>query len=362
MPPKDLPCGPQLQYGRGERKLEHWAGRRRAKPAVQDRSCYGGARGFPLDQMSTRIAVIGPRRARTGTGPYVARFLREYGFEVLEWGRQQAQAFLSSPCALPPVEAIAICSPPETHFAFLAAALRRSLGVLCEKPLVWPPDHSAASLRRLTAQLDAAARGGPKPLLIHENTQWPYTLPGYRELAGDFTPDQVREFECIFAPSRGDPPGMIMEAAPHANSLLLALGCTGTGNLSLDYRPPGEDSPARIEIRFESRGPGGAVQVCYRFEQCPQQPRPAAYAVNGKWAWRRVALPGYGVYLKLNGKELEIQDPMRLCVGDFAWKISEGAPAAGETALPAAIRRNLEMSAAILEGLELLEASGEPHA
>jgi len=302
--------------------------------------------------MSIRVGLIGPRRSRTGTGPFVARFLAAGGCQVFEWGKEEAPRWRDS--LEPAVDAVAICSPPETHFEYINAALAAGLPVFCEKPLVWPADHSAAALRSMIAHLASSNDGGA---MIHENTQWPYTLGEYRAITGQFDPKDVREFACVFAPSSGEPAEMLMETAAHANSLLLAIGCSGMEHVALEHRALAPGRPAEMDVRFQSRSAGGtAVAVHYRLEQCERPPRTAAYAVNGRWVRRRIGSPGYEIFLEHDGRETPIGDPMECSVRDFAAKISAVARARASRGLPPSIRESLEMSAALLERIEYLDA------
>jgi hypothetical protein len=286
----------------------------------------------------------------------VARFLKDCGCEVLEWNRVEASSFLARPATLPAVDAVAICSPPETHFDYLCAALNRCIHVFCEKPMVWPRDHSSAALRKLIADLALAAASVPGRTVVHENTQWPYTLGEYRRLAGEDDRRGLREFSCELGPSSSAPAEMIMECAPHANSLLLALGCSGMEDLSVAFREPTRGQLACTDIRFECRSPENErVNAHYRFEQCANQPRPAAYALNGRWVRRRIASPGYQIFFCHDGREMRIVDPVERSVRDFVERVLAGAAPPGDERLPRAIRANLEMSAAILQRTEALQ-------
>lgn len=308
--------------------------------------------------MGMRVGIIGPRRNRTGTGPYVSRFLTECGCEVFEWTRAEASAFLSSPAALPAVDAVGICSPPESHFDYISAALERCLHVFCEKPFVWPRDHSSVALRKLIADLMLVLAPVRGRVVIHENTQWTYTLGDYQRMAG-LDPNDTRGFSCELAPSSGAPAEMIMECAPHANSLLLALGCSGIENVSVAFRRPADNRAALLDVQFECRSPkNGRVDVHYHFEQCANQPRPAAYAVNNRWVRRRIASPGYQIFFCHDGREMRVVDPVERSVRDFVGEVSAGAKLPREGNLWPAIRENLEMSAAILERTAGLQVEG----
>lgn len=293
----------------------------------------------------------------------MARFLKDCGCEVFEWTKAEASSFLTCPACLPAVDAVAICSPAETHFAYISAALERGTHVFCEKPLVWPRDHASVELRRLIADLAVAVETVRGRVVLHENTQWPYTLDEYHRMTGEFDPNDIREFSCELGPSSSAPAEMIMECAPHANSLLLALGCTGIEGLSVAFRRPPGDQSACIDIHFECRSPEkGKVDVHYRFEQCANQPRPAAYALNGRWVRRRIAAPGYQIFFCHDGLEMRIVDPLERFVRDFVGKVLAGATLPREEHLSSAIRANLEMSAAILERTARLQNKAIEHA
>jgi hypothetical protein len=295
-----------------------------------------------------RIAVIGPRRRRTGTGPFVSGFLRESGCEVLPWDRAEAGLLLDPGRSRPEVDAVAICSPPETHLDYLRAALAKGLHVFCEKPIVWPPDHSCEDfegvLDALTGALNGAARDG---LTVHENTQWVYTLGDFRRLAGEIGPDDVEHFRCEMSPSAALPAEMTMESSAHANALLLALGCAGIEELSVRFKPDKQRQKASLEFGFRSRTPSGSpVEVEYRFVQQLDQPRHAAYEVNHRRVERRVEVDGYRISLRHETEELAIRDPLRSSVEDFLAKA--GAGPAGREPYDRIIS-NIRMSYALLK-------------
>lgn len=291
--------------------------------------------------MLRRVAVIGPERRRTGTGPFVAAYLRQAGCSVAGWDRAAACRLLDPGAPRPEVDAVAICSPAETHLDYLEAAVAKGLHVFCEKPIVWPADHSPATFEtlilRLAEALDFAKR---QRLVVHENTQWVYTLQEFRRLAGDCEPNEVRRFRCELSPSSGNAPEMLMECSAHANSLLLELGCDGVEDLRLSL------AEAALAVGFQSRSVSGApVEVEYRFTQQTRQPRAAAYAINGRRVERRVEMDGYRIFLAFGAQEHPIPDPLQCSVEDFVAKI-----AAPEPGRPSSILANLRMSCSMLKG------------
>jgi hypothetical protein len=264
------------------------------------------------------------------------------------WERDEACRQLCQGNARPEVEAVAICSPPETHFDYLAAALAKGLHVFCEKPIVWPRTQSHDAFDDLIAGLarvlEEARRDG---LTVHENTQWVYTLDAFRRVAGDFAPDEVEQFRCELSPSAATPVEMLMECSAHANSLLLRLGCQGMEDPRAAFTGGGEGRGAVLAIAFRSRRPtGGPVEVEYHFAQAVTQPRHAAYEVNRRRVQRRVDLNGYRIYLQSGSEELLIRDPVRASVEDFLSKL-DAAPGAADS-LPA-ILSNIRMSQVLFD-------------
>ena len=66
------------------------------------------------------------------------------------------------------------------------------------------------------------------------------------------------------------------------------------------------------------------VHVTVRLRRVPDHPRPAAYAVNGRRADRRIALPSYALSFADGAREVPVEDPMRLLVGRFAADLAAG--------------------------------------
>ncbi|MFQ5505898.1 MAG: Gfo/Idh/MocA family oxidoreductase, partial [Planctomycetota bacterium] len=109
--------------------------------------------------MTARIGLLGPRRARQGLGPFLARFVEEAGGSLVAAAGRNAELLHASTTRLGselghPVrgyvgldamlqgessrggalEALVIASPIPTHEAALETALDAGLHVLCEKP------------------------------------------------------------------------------------------------------------------------------------------------------------------------------------------------------------------------------------
>ena len=278
--------------------------------------------------MNPRFAIIGPHRRRTGTGPFIAELLRKLGCTVEFWERAEAYRLLDGARPRPQLDAIAICSPAESHLDYLSAAIGKGIHVFCEKPIVWPSDRACGAfpklLQELRKTLDNAFRSR---LVVHENTQWIYTLQQFRRMAGEMPPEHVRQFRCELSPSAGTPAEMIMECAAHANSLLLELGCRGVEDPWASFDPGGAGRYATLDIGFLCRNQaGGPVRAEYRFAQQLRQPRPAAYEVNRRRVERRVDMSGYQLYLRHGIQEEPMVDPLRSSVEDFLNKLAGKTP------------------------------------
>lgn len=257
----------------------------------------------------------------------MAEFLRRAGCRVEEWDRHRAGHCLDPGGGADGVDAVAICSPAETHFGYLAAAVRAGLHVFCEKPVVWPSDRAPAALDRLIGDLESVLAGAARRgLVVHENTQWIYTLDDFRRIAGAIPAGRVEHFRCELSPSAGRAEDMLMECAAHANSLLVALGGGLASGIQVRHAARADGGSARLEAGFHCRGAAGqTIEAEYRFTQQPAQPRHAAYEVNHRRVERRVTMPGYGLSLRFEGRDYAVRDPLESSVEDFLALVSNGA-------------------------------------
>lgn len=73
----------------------------------------------------------------------------------------------------------------------------------------------------------------------------------------------------------------------------------------------------RNVVRFAIAGGIDAVEVELQLECCPEQPRPAWYAVNGRRLERRIG-PDYAIsFASDDGRIANVQDPLGLLVYGF---------------------------------------------
>lgn len=326
----------------------------------------GGRRdGDPRRARRLRVGVVGARTVAQGIGAYVARAFASAGCEVVGLvGTRpetvaQAQADLSRRFGLScagyldvetllaeqSLDVLAICSPPGRHRAALAAALKAGVHVLCEKPLWWEKDSAQRTSGELGAEVEALAGGfRERGRLLALNAQWPATLTAYRGLHPDAERGGLRHFAMRLSP-RGNSPGsetvrvrrerLVIDAAPHTLSLLQALVGRGTivdARASEPGQPgqPGVDTPlAALDLRFTWAHAAGRTAVDLELRQCPEQPRPAGYAINGHWADRAVELPAYAMSLVSREppvRRVPLEDPLDAHVADFVAGIQAGRP------------------------------------
>jgi hypothetical protein len=276
--------------------------------------------------------VIGARRVRQGLGPFVARHLVELGASVPCFLATRAESIpeaervlgargytdIGRMLAEQPLDALAILSPSETHERYLAAAQDAGLHVLCEKPLLWGGAGLAERARTFEQRFRAAGLG------LRECCQWPYTLPAYRALHPDV--GVVRSFAMRLSPASYEPRAMLGDSLPHPLSLLQALvpGPAGIGDIRFE-------APARgaLRLAFDWQGAGSRVAVEIALVTQERPPREAAYAVNGRWAERRIRAEDYALRFADGAREVPVPDPLRALLADFVKEPSR--PPGGES-------------------------------
>jgi predicted dehydrogenase len=204
------------------------------------------------------------------------------------------------------LDALAILSPSETHERYLEAALDARLHVLCEKPLIWGGAGLAARARAIEARFRAAGLG------LRECCQWPYTLPAYRALHPDAGPP--RSFAMRLSPASLEPRAMLGDSLPHPLSLLQALapGPAEAADVRFEALAPGA---LRLAFAWQAAGARVAVEIALATKERP--PREASYAVNGRWAERRIRPADYALFFADGAREVPVPDPLRALLADF---------------------------------------------
>lgn len=299
-----------------------------------------------------RVAVVGARRGRQGLGEHLARFAVLHGAvvpafvgttaasvaqarEVLLGHGIDAEGFTDVEALLDAheVDALIVATPAEHHLQYLETALDRGVHVLCEKPLVWGGADPVAAARRMEQGFGAAR------LVLHENCQWPLTLPAFRTLHPDAPEVPARAFDMWLSPtSRGA--RMLVDAVSHPLSLLQALA-PGEGRVegvAFSTRDPGTET---LGLDFGYLARGVSIRVGVRLATCPHQPRPAGYAVDGFRAERRVRTRDYALEFEDAGRRVPVPDPMGALVAGFLDAVRGGVAPDGPQARGLAHRLGL---------------------
>jgi hypothetical protein len=313
---------------------------------------------------AVRVGLIGPGRRRNGTGPFVARQLLGAGVAIVAVAARDRHGAIEGAArlqhdaahrvaAMPDAAAllarddldgVAICSPAETHERYVTDALARRLHVFCEKPLV---SGHADVVGRTGELADGFAAAG---LVLHENTQWSYTLDDFEAVYGAIDRARVCDLAVELSPACGDPAEMLADAFPHVASLAVALGGHGeTRDVECDWNRA--DAILAVRCAMLNAG-GGPLRVSARFAQCADQPRPAAYAVDGRWLRRRIG-SGYAIAFEADGRLWNVEDPLARSVRAFAASVRGamhgGRPArAGASATAAAMTAGVRARVAAL--------------
>ncbi len=295
--------------------------------------------------------LIGARRVRTGTGPYLARFLAEAGLPptsvlgtTTETAAQAAEDLASSGMPRPKAysdattafeserpEIVVICSPASSHREYLERALDAGAHVLCEKPLLWSGWGSGERAETLAHAFALRER----QLVVH--AQWPHVLPTWRTLTGAAEDWRPQRFRMHLEPSSVGP-RMILDALPHPLSVLADL-LPDTGAVLDDLRMdrPGGD-PEALDVRFQYQGAGRGVEARIDLRSSRKTPRPAAIGFDGRLAWREIEQPDYQLFLRHADKRIPLPDPARLLVGSFVSLVQAGQPPVQDAAVTPGVR------------------------
>lgn len=274
-----------------------------------------------------RVGIVGAGRSRQGLGPFLARWFEHHGATVVgihgrDRGRTDAVAVslaeqLGHPVAVSglhelaaSVDALVVACPVEGHLAGLDAALQAGVACLCEKPLVAP-----AQLALALERIDRFRRRG---LLLAENCQWPFALDAVRALRPDLLRAPPRTLAMRLSPAW---PGraMVEDSLSHVLSLLQALAPLASDVRAVDVRaaPFAADCRRNVVAFRVVDGSGVDVALELHLECCPQQPRPAWFAIDGVRFDRRIG-DGYAIsFATDDGRAANVEDPLSRLVYGF---------------------------------------------
>ncbi len=297
----------------------------------------GGAEAGDLAGIGAlRVAIVGARRVRNGTGPFLARISAGFGAQLVgvvgtrpDSAREAAEDLAAAGVrvtayaeaenlfaeALPDV--LIVAAPSGAHRSWLHAALEAGSHVLCEKPL---SAGSAAEARALAQRFAAAG------LTLAENCQWPFVLPAFAALHPEFDLRQARNFRMLLAPpQRGIE--RWSETLSHPLSLLQAVD-PGPATLSAIRFGETDAEAADARLSFVWRTHARELQCEVVAEDLGRWPRPAEFAFDEALCRRRVVAKDYRIRFESEVPEprhkvaaVSIGDPMEACLRDFFTRV-----------------------------------------
>lgn len=284
-----------------------------------------------------RVGIVGARRVRQGLGPFVARDLVAAGAEVpcflvtSQRSLGPARAELERCAGVSPrgytdvermldleaLDALAILSPAETHEEYLWRAVRHGLPVLCEKPLVWggrgdPAERAAELVRAFDT----------RELLLYENCQWPFALPGFERLHPGVLDAPPRRFRMELQPASHGRQALA-DALSHPLSLLQALLPGESPTVAaVSFHPAGPPSADEaLSVRFDYRSGDATCAVEVALTRARTLPRRAAIEIDGRSGERLVAPESYRLSWAASDRSVPMDDPLTHLVADFARRL-----------------------------------------
>lgn len=285
-----------------------------------------------------RVGLVGPGRTRNGLGPFLARHLAMAGARVVAVaGREPARTAAAAAvlarqlghdvaaCAgveelvdLARLDALVIASPVRAHLGALRCALGARLPTLCEKPLV-----DAGECAQVRALVDAFV-AAQIPLL--ENCQWPFALAALAR-AGVVATSAPARLSMRLSPT-GVGRDMLIESLSHLLSLLQATLSLATDVVveGVQFWPPqrsARESATELRLAMSVRRATAACEVGLELVCCPQQPRPAWFALDGARFTRELELPQYHWRFRHARGTDSVGDPQADLVYSFVQLITE---------------------------------------
>jgi predicted dehydrogenase len=320
----------------------------------------GGAAAGDLDGVATlRVAVIGARRVRSGTGHFLAEQTVRLGAQLVgvvgtrpDTAREAAEGLASKGIRVPAFseaedlfseaspDAVLIAVPASAHRAWLHACLDGGAHALCEKPL------AAGSMEesRTLAQRFAAAG-----LVLAENCQWPAALEAFRALHPVFDNAGAQRFRMLLAPpQRGIE--RWSEILSHPLSLLQAFAPGPAVLAGIRYAESDpEAADARLDFLWRTHQRTLRCEVVA--EDLGVWPRPAEFAFDDALCRRRVSTKGYKIRFEnevpepgKRSRSVEIGDPLEISLRRFLSRV-----------LQARARKNAPVDEALVRRQALLE-------
>jgi hypothetical protein len=281
------------------------------------------------------VAIVGARTVRQGTGPWFAKHFAAAGADVCgilgtsinsaaaaQDELQQrfgltvpAHASWDEMLAACHPDMVAIATPADTHRDYLWKAHAAGIPVFVEKPFIWDEQRDNVSD---TQELVAAFESARLPLYI--NTQWLETLDTFQQLYPECDLQGISSFEMLLSPTSSGP-NMVIDALPHAWSMLLKLA--GPGELRTLARTHTADSELTLAGEFE--GHNGITRFSFEMKRCPEQPRPFGFSINGCRVDRVLDLEDYSMSFSAAGRCAPLRDPLAARIEKVLTLISQNA-------------------------------------
>lgn len=203
------------------------------------------------------------------------------------------------------IDAVSICTPSSMHYIQTKACLEKGIHVLCEKPFVTVENNYLAAKELL----ELASK---KNLTLTVNTQWPSIIPYIQEEIEGKKIEQIK----VYMETGLKGLEMLLDYLPHANSFVLSLIEKGKIT-NLNFLSKKEEE---TQIKFEYAG----TKIEYQFRFNPEKPRKVKFTLNDKEIERKIG-KNYSQYLFIAGKEIPIEDPLKISINHFINSILENS-------------------------------------
>ena len=280
-----------------------------------------------------KTAIIGAGRNRNGIGQYIGKYFQKNGSSVISVLGTTAKtarkaSFILTQYGIDATyytdfysmvkreqpDAVVIASPTPTHYEYLMKCIEEGVHVFCEKPFVWQ-EKSDVYIKSFLDNIFKKAES--KNLKVAMNSQWPFSLPYYKELCGPIDSQKVDTFFIRLSPMVSGKE-MILESVPHALSILYSVFSDGQiDNLSI------EAYKEKITIKFKYIYSASYCEVMIELVRTILPPRSFSYGFNSKIIHRVLDLDGYDISFKYSDRILRINDPLELSVQDFISAVRE---------------------------------------
>lgn len=291
--------------------------------------------------MDLKVSIIGARRVKEGTGPFIAKFFIEEGCKITsvlgthrkslnqvqkefyEKYRIQINTYrnIEKLMKLENPNIVVITSPKETHFFYIKKLLKYKCNIFCEKPLIWNCENSFNKklLTKLKFIEDILHK---KNSLLQLTNQWPYSINSFCRIYNikSIKNIKIKRFKMTLT-SAEEKKDTLAETLPHPISMVeLVFGYGEFEDIKFKKINTKSRKSLRIESNFISKK--GNLKTTFVINFSSQTPRPASYSINQMAVHRFVDIKNnYQMYFKSNKQKYIIKDPMRQSVSNFINKI-----------------------------------------